>query len=162
MTILPLFSNNYNQFKKNYLIFHRRHLLSPLSSSSSQLCRRRHSLSSTIVVILLAMSSPSSSQIRCRHPLNSTVLIPRSSHPPLSFILWSHSARVNLTFPDLVNSGVSPDIPRGSYVDSPEIAKKIRLSTVLSLDLWNSQPSIKRLSLRCPPGNTTTLVISIN
>ncbi|WZZ32244.1 hypothetical protein YC2023_015645 [Brassica napus] len=44
-------------------------------------------------------------------------------------------ARVNLTSPDLVNSGVSPYIPQGSYVDLPKIAKKISFSTVLSLDL---------------------------
>ncbi|KAL0802842.1 hypothetical protein Bca101_058018 [Brassica carinata] len=72
-----------------------------------------------------------------------------------------------------VNYGVSPDIPRGSYVDSPEIAKKIRFPTVFSLDLSVKFSAINQtfefevspessIELSSPPGNTTTLVISIN
>ncbi|KAL1214469.1 Kinesin-like protein KIN-14Q [Cardamine amara subsp. amara] len=40
----------------------------------------------------------------------------------------------SLASPDLVNCGVSPDIPRGSYEDSPEFSKKTRFSTELSLE----------------------------
>ncbi|EOA33556.1 hypothetical protein CARUB_v10019678mg [Capsella rubella] len=40
----------------------------------------------------------------------------------------------SLASPDLVYCGASPDLPRGSYEDSPELAKKIRFSTELSLE----------------------------
>ncbi|KFK41647.1 hypothetical protein AALP_AA2G154700 [Arabis alpina] len=40
----------------------------------------------------------------------------------------------SLTSPDLVNCGVSPDIPRGSYGDSPDFTQKSRFSTELSLE----------------------------
>ncbi|CAH2066893.1 unnamed protein product [Thlaspi arvense] len=89
-----------------------------------------------------------------------------------------------LTSPDLVNCGASPDIPRGSYEDSPEIAQKIRFSTELSLENGingRKTPSVKfsainqtfgfelspesSFELPSPPGNfreSTTPVISIN
>ncbi|AEE35294.2 Di-glucose binding protein with Kinesin motor domain-containing protein [Arabidopsis thaliana] len=40
----------------------------------------------------------------------------------------------SLASPDLVNCGASPDLPRGSYEDSPEFSKKRRFSTELSLE----------------------------
>lgn len=96
-----------------------------------------------------------------------------------------------LTSPDLVNCGASPDIPRGSYGDSPEISKKLRFSTELSLENGIDGPTTKRdgrktqsvkfsainqtfgfelspessFELPSPPGNfreITTPVISIN
>ena len=88
-----------------------------------------------------------------------------------------------LASPDLVSCSASPDIPRGSrYVDSPEIAKKLRFSTELSLengiDGGRKTRSVKfsainqtfefelspesSFELPSPPGNTTTPVMSIN
>ena len=87
-----------------------------------------------------------------------------------------------LASPDLVNCSASPDIPRGRYVDSPEIAKKLRFSTELSLengiDGGRKTRSVKfsainqtfefelspesSFELPSPPGNTTTPVMSIN
>ncbi|ESQ27967.1 hypothetical protein EUTSA_v10018049mg [Eutrema salsugineum] len=95
-----------------------------------------------------------------------------------------------LTSPDLVNCGASPDIPRGSYADSPEIAQKIRFSTELSLENGIDGPATRdgrktpvvkfsainqtfgfelspesSFELPSPPGNfreSTTPVISIN
>lgn len=87
----------------------------------------------------------------------------------------------SLASPDLVNCGVSPDIPRGSYVDSPEIAKKLRFSTELSLENGidgRKTRSVKfsainqtfefelspESSFELPslPGNATTPVMSVN
>ncbi|KAL1219870.1 Kinesin-like protein KIN-14Q [Cardamine amara subsp. amara] len=96
----------------------------------------------------------------------------------------------SLASPDLVNCGVSPDIPRGSYEDSPEFAKKTRFSTELSLENGIDGPATRdgrktpavKFSAVCqtfgfelspessfelpsPPGNfreSTTPVISIN
>ncbi|KAJ0241049.1 Kinesin-like protein KIN-14Q [Hirschfeldia incana] len=89
----------------------------------------------------------------------------------------------HLASPDLVNCGVSPDVPRGSYyVDSPEIAKKLRFSTELSLengiDGGKTTRSVKfsainqtfefemspesSFEMPSPPGNRTAHVISIN
>ncbi|KAH0919994.1 hypothetical protein HID58_027654 [Brassica napus] len=87
----------------------------------------------------------------------------------------------SLASPDLVNCGVSPDIPRGSYVDSPEIAKKLRFSTELSLENGidgRKTRSVKfsainqtfefelspesSFELPSPPGNATTPVMSVN
>nr|VDD01922.1 unnamed protein product [Brassica rapa] len=87
----------------------------------------------------------------------------------------------SLASPDLVNCGVSPDIPRGSYVDSPEIAKKLRFSTELSLENGidgRKTRSVKfsainqtfefelspesSFELSSPPGNATTPVMSVN
>uniref|UniRef100_A0A1J3HCP3 Kinesin-4 n=2 Tax=Noccaea caerulescens TaxID=107243 RepID=A0A1J3HCP3_NOCCA len=95
-----------------------------------------------------------------------------------------------LTSPDLVNCGASPDIPRGSYGGSPEISKKLRFSTELSLENGIDGPSKRdgrktqsvkfsainqtfgfelspesSFELPSPPGNfreITTPVISIN
>ncbi|CAH8359364.1 unnamed protein product [Eruca vesicaria subsp. sativa] len=87
----------------------------------------------------------------------------------------------HLASPDLVNCGVSPDLPRGSYVDSPEIAKKLRFSTELSLENGidgGKTRSVKfsainqtfefelspesSFELPSPPENATRHVISIN
>ncbi|KAF8111237.1 hypothetical protein N665_0076s0224 [Sinapis alba] len=104
---------------------------------------------------------------------SSPVLMMKSSDPiALGFHLAS---------PDLVNCSASPDVPRGSYVDSPEIAKKLRFSTELSLENGidgRETRSVKfsavnqtfefelspesSFELPSPPGNTTTHVMSIN
>lgn len=96
----------------------------------------------------------------------------------------------SLASPDLVNCGASPDIPRGSYEDSPEFFKKTRFSTELSLENGidgsttrdGSKSQVVKFSAICqtfgyelspessfelpsPPGNfreSTTPVISIN
>lgn len=49
-------------------------------------------------------------------------------------------------------------MPRGSYVDSPEIAKKLRFST--EFEALSSPES--SFELPSPPGDTKTPVISIN
>lgn len=108
----------------------------------------------------------------------------------LDFVSGKLVLGFSLTSPDLVNCGVSPDIPRGSYGDSPEFAQKSRFSTELSLENGIDGPATRdgrktpvvKFSAICqtfgfelspessfelpsPPGNfreSTTPVISIN